>query len=89
MMLIIEKYICTVCGNHFILSDSDCMDSEIQNETVLVCSGCGVIHPVIGGIPRFVPVENYTTSFGYQWSIHKKTQLDSYTEPNITAIRNR
>ena len=35
--------------------------------------------PVINGIPRFVPAENYADSFGFQWNIHDKTQLDSYT----------
>jgi 2-polyprenyl-3-methyl-5-hydroxy-6-metoxy-1,4-benzoquinol methylase len=32
---------------------------------------------VVRGIPRFVPLENYAASFGYQWQRFSKTQLDS------------
>jgi hypothetical protein len=34
---------------------------------------------VVDEIPRFVSPDNYATFFGYQWNIHAKTQLDSYT----------
>jgi SAM-dependent methyltransferase len=44
-------------------------------------------HPVTGGIPRFVLSENYADSFGYQWNIHQKTQLDSYTGLPISRQR--
>ena len=56
-------------------------------EEELVCRACGMHYPVIGGIPRFVPAENYADSFGYQWNIHRKTQLDSYT--GLPISRNR
>jgi SAM-dependent methyltransferase len=42
---------------------------------------------VIGGIPRFVPAENYAGSFGYQWNLHRKTQLDSFTGLPISKNR--
>ena len=32
--------------------------------------------PVIGGIPRFCEVENYTSSFGLQWNKFQATQID-------------
>lgn len=52
----------------------------------LACSqGCYV--PVIGGIPRFVPSENYASGFGLQWKTFRQTQLDSYT--GLTISRDR
>ena len=33
--------------------------------------------PVVKGIPRFCPVENYADNFGFQWNHWSKTQLDS------------
>lgn len=60
----VEKYMCTTCGDHLILTN-----------------------PFIGGIPRFVPAETYADSFDYQWNIHRKTQLDSYT--GLPISRNR
>lgn len=32
--------------------------------------------PIVGGIPRFGEVDNYTGSFGTQWNLFKETQLD-------------
>lgn len=34
-------------------------------------------YPVIGGVPRFVPPDNYANSFGYQWNKYDRLQLDS------------
>jgi ubiquinone/menaquinone biosynthesis C-methylase UbiE len=34
-------------------------------------------YPIIGGVPRFVQSENYTSSFGYQWNKWSKVQFDS------------
>ena len=38
-------------------------------------------------IPRFVNDEAYTKSFGYEWSIFNKTQLDSHTKTSISKDR--
>lgn len=37
---------------------------------------CGGAFPVIGGIPRFCEVENYTSNFGKQWNEFQTTQID-------------
>lgn len=44
-------------------------------------------YPIIGGIPRFVDVENYAAAFGEQWHRFAKTQLDSHTGLNLSATR--
>ena len=38
-------------------------------------------------IPRFIDEKNYALSFGNQWSYFPKTQLDSYTNVNISETR--
>lgn len=47
-----------------------------------VCS-----YPIINGIPRFVPEENFASSFGLQWNTYRKTQLDSHTGLSISRER--
>ena len=42
---------------------------------------------VENGIPRFVEKNNYSDSFGMQWNIYSKTQLDSYSGLNISSSR--
>jgi len=56
-------------------------------EAELHCTACGATHPVHGGVPRFVPRENYAASFGFQWNRHRRTQLDSFTGLPISRER--
>ena len=53
----------------------------------LTCAGCGAEYPVVNGVVRFVQREHYAGSFGMQWNLHRKTQLDSYT--GLPISRNR
>src|SRR5689334_1927328 len=43
--------------------------------------------PVRGGVPRFVPADNYAAAFGEQWKTFRRTQLDSYTGTTISRDR--
>jgi len=47
----------------------------------------GNSYPIIDGIPRFVKVEDYTASFGIQWSRFARTQLDSVAGSNYSRSR--
>ncbi len=40
-----------------------------------------------GFIPRFVYESNYANNFGFQWNIHRKTQLDIYTGLSLSRQR--
>ncbi len=42
---------------------------------------------IINDIPRFVPIENYSSSFGFQWNIFNQTQVDTYNKSNISKNR--
>jgi SAM-dependent methyltransferase len=55
-------------------------ESEGEIETgELACGSCRRTFPIVRFIPRFVPVDSYQTSFGFQWNEFRKTQLDSHT----------
>lgn len=53
----------------------------------LECSSCRKVYPVEGGIPRFVPRENYASSFGYQWNRFKLEQIDSANGTRLSEKR--
>ena len=78
-----NKYLCISCKKDYLKYS---VNTENQ-ETILGCSYCGISIPIKNGIPRFVPYDNYSDSFGYQWNIFIKTQLDSYTKKNISRDR--
>lgn len=42
---------------------------------------------MIGGVPRFVPAENYAANFGFQWNRFRRTQLDSCSGVPISRDR--
>jgi SAM-dependent methyltransferase len=50
-------------------------------------SGGGERVPLVRGIPRFVPSDNYAEAFGLQWNLHSRTQLDSHTGARLSEAR--
>lgn len=53
----------------------------------LACEACRVVYPIRAGIPRFVPEDNYATSFGYQWNRFRLEQIDSSNGTGLSARR--
>ena len=60
---------------------------EITEGTTALRASSGASYPVVEGIPRFVPPENYAAAFGLQWKTFRRTQLDSYTGTSISRDR--
>jgi len=68
------------------LSTSEIRSGQIETGT-LECIVCAKAYPVVRHIPRFVPSDNYATSFGLQWSAHRRTQYDEVTGVNVSERR--
>ena len=68
---------------------NQCREGTFQESTKnkLECPNCGIHYPIINEIPRIVNLDNYSKSFGYQWNIFRKTQLDSYSGFPISKKR--
>ena len=69
-----------------------CIRGEVSSQNQLLdgqleCAGCGRAYPVVGGIPRFVPRENYASGFGLEWIQHARTQYDSASGLDISRRR--
>ncbi len=68
----------------------DCHSSHLlptEDGSKVVCDNCHAEYPILDGIPRITEIDNYSESFGYQWNLHQKTQLDSYTQLPISTQR--
>src|SRR5215210_3219589 len=59
--------------------------SEVE-EGNLTCQKCGKRFEIVRSIPRFVPMENYAASFGYQWQAFARTQVGG-EQTRISRIR--
>lgn len=70
----------------FLRSPRDRSPLSYLNDTALV-DGAGNRFPVINGIPRFVEPENYADSFGLQWNLFSRTQIDKFNGTTITRDR--
>jgi 2-polyprenyl-3-methyl-5-hydroxy-6-metoxy-1,4-benzoquinol methylase len=57
------------------------------NEEGLQCANCGEVFQIIREIPRFVRNDDYAESFGFQWNVHARTQLDSFTNRSLSRDR--
>lgn len=67
-----------------------CRERLDGGENELVCTGCGRKYPRVNGIFRFVDTQHYAGSFGFQWHLHDRTQLDTNeSKRSEQAFRNR
>ncbi|MGH9278699.1 MAG: methyltransferase domain-containing protein [Acidimicrobiales bacterium] len=53
----------------------------------LVSPSSGRRYPIVGGVPRFVPGQDYSASFGLQWNKFSRVQLDSATGASYSRRR--
>jgi SAM-dependent methyltransferase len=83
----LQYFCCTSCGSQALTLISDKRSGHEIIQGSLLCQNCAASYRVTDGIPRFVSSENYSRSFGFQWDIHDKTQLDSYTGQSISEQR--
>lgn len=84
----VERHVCPACRSNRLVLRAGAGPAPDRVETgVIECGGCGASYPVERGIPRFVPATNYAASFGFQWNIHARTQLDSHSGRPISHDR--
>lgn len=77
---------CLDHGEPFQLDGGIADTATVERAAALVCaSGCRV--PVVRGVPRFVPSDDYAAAFGWQWTHFRKSQLDSHTGTTISRDR--
>lgn len=50
-------------------------------------SPSGAQYPIVGGVPRFVPTEEYAGSFGLQWNRFARVQFDSHSGADYSRRR--
>lgn len=77
------------CGKLYVSDMSRFENKDNILAAKLKCNMCGKVFPVEAGIPRFVSGNNYADSFGLQWNLNKRIQLDSCSGLSISKNRLR
>ena len=83
---LLEILVCAKCKSSLLCTIRSETDAGIL-EADLECSSCHLHYPVTNGIPRFVEQDNYASSFGYQWNLFRKEQIDSHNGTTLSADR--
>ena len=71
----LEVLRCRACSGSYELHATETAGDEILAGE-LSCTGCKQRVPIEDAIPRFVPRQNYASSFGFQWKRFGELQVD-------------
>lgn len=74
----LELLACPNCGGDIALAATAERAGADVVAGELACASCDARYPIRRGIPRFVPDEDYASSFGWQWQRFHQLQRDSY-----------
>lgn len=83
---LLELLWCPACHSDLAMAEAREAAGEVENGH-LVCQACGRRYPIVGFVPRFVSSENYASTFGWQWTRFRQTQLDSHSGTTISRDR--
>lgn len=83
---IVELLRCPASGSRLILEPEETQGEEIVSG-YLIAEATGQRYPIVAGIPRFVLAGTYAETFGFQWRMFARTQLDSVSGHPISAER--
>jgi SAM-dependent methyltransferase len=83
----LEHLCCAECGGNLLLAADQTDDAGRVVAGRLTCEGCASVFPIVSYIPRFVPIENYASGFGLEWTIHDRTQYDRESGTRLSEAR--
>ncbi|MFC1624815.1 methyltransferase domain-containing protein [Patescibacteria group bacterium] len=83
---LLSLLVCPECKESLDLTGAKEKKGEIIDGN-LVCSKCKASYPIINYIPRFVDSKNYARNFGFEFYVHPKTQLDSFSGIGVSEHR--
>jgi len=84
---LLEILACPNCAGDLALRGEVRLQDAGVNSGALWCGRCDISFPIKDGIPRFVDIGEPDTSFGFQWNLFRKEQLDSWNGAGLSAGR--
>jgi SAM-dependent methyltransferase len=75
--LSLQHFVCPACHSNLLLERDGKKERDRVKEAFLVCGTGQHRFQVSRFIPRFISTDDITSSFGFEWHQHPRTQLDS------------
>ena len=83
----LRSFRCPECNSRNLGIRDERKENQEVVEGHVACGDCKASFEIRNSVPRFVGQENYADSFGLQWALHAKTQLDSHVGLPISHKR--
>src|SRR5271156_4723681 len=83
----LDLLICPTCAVPLRLAEITREEAGEIIEGRFECERCSKSVPIVRGVPRFVPSENYAANFGFQWNRYDRIQLDKVMGNNLSRDR--
>jgi SAM-dependent methyltransferase len=83
----LDLLICGACGDSLRIAEITREEAGEIIEGRLECARCSKNIPIVRGVPRFVPSDNYAANFGFQWNRYDHIQLDKVMGNNLSRDR--
>ena len=83
----LQYLVCPQCGSDLSVIEASQRKGPAIETGILQCLNCSKRYSIARFIPRFVPLDNYASGFGFQWTKHARTQYDSYSGGNVSETR--
>jgi SAM-dependent methyltransferase len=83
----IDHFVCPTCGGNVTIEAVEEKESGQIKNGLVVCGSKRHRFDIRGFIPRFVAAHDDTSSFGFEWNKHPRTQFDSCTGMRISEER--
>ncbi len=78
---------CPYCLGELVCTSKELYTGGELMSGILKCLHCDRTYLIKSGIPRFLPSDNYTSSFGYQWNHFSSVQIDSANGTKLSERR--
>src|SRR4030095_16608021 len=73
----LEHFVCPSCHRSLSIESVEEREGDRIKTASLICTAGQHRFDITGFIPRFVSTHDVTSSFGFEWNKHPKTQFDS------------
>src|SRR5262245_52992088 len=83
----LQHFVCPACHGKLEIKNVEEQEGDHLKQASLFCRSEKHRFDLSGFVPRFVPTDDATAAFGFEWNKHPKTQFDSFNGMRLSEER--